>query len=401
MEDETVLGGWGLADRMAILSRQVDRLRTRLQGFKPVNPQDTSRLEDTRRRLVSVCARLKKTTETLIPQLRDRVSAENQWDQWVDLNRQFHTLAANCLALEQRVHLRADKDVAALCAIADRLAEGFSAAVGQPRPHYVLISEAEHFGADASAIHLGYGRLDIWSLNRVAHEFGHLWAEAFADGASGVQKYFAELLLTKKPGSAGGAGTGQVPAMYPPSDWTEAQAKEFFADIVAAFLMGPAYAFACFTLDFNPADDRHSDSHPSGHERAHCILIALNRMVESYRSFSKEELKQILGQLCSFWSATRAATGMPKTIKNRFALEYAIEIAVDRLVQDFPGAQYKSLTAANAVKNTLASRTGELPSGAGDVDVLNGAWLSRWVFGDSQEPAIRRGALEMLMRMSL
>jgi len=379
---------------VAVLSRQIDGLQGRLHEPMSVAPAQGSRLQDTKDRLASLCARLKNMVDTLAAELSDQSPAENQWEQWADLSWQFRGLAADCLALEQSVTVRRDPGAALLCTAADKLAEGFSGAVGKPRSHYVLISEAEHFGVDASAIHLAYGRLEIWNLNRVAHEFGHLWGQECANGPGGSQKSFVEYLT--KASRVENAINGKVTAPSPSPAWNEAQAKEFFADVLATFLMGPAYALACLTLDLSPADDRQSDSHPSGHERACCILMALLRLAPNYCSYYQDDMEKLHQELADFWSATRVAAGKPVTLNHQAELEYAVGIAVSHLLQEIPAAQHKCLEAAYTVRNELARNHERLPGGAQGLDVLNGAWIRRWEGGPAAPSPIGRAAFAML-----
>jgi hypothetical protein len=370
---------------MVVLSTQINRMKLRLNTLPPAAATDTERLEETRDHLVGVCDRLKNEIDRFTDKLKGQLLAEDKWEQWDSLNWQFRALAADCLALEQSQTLRANPETAKLCTIADKLAEGFSRAVRRARRHYVLISETEHFGVNASAIHLGYGRLEIWNLNRVAHEFGHMWAQDFGGE---MQTSFVEQLM-KKENEEDDVGE---------SDWNESHGKEFFADIMAAFLMGPAYAFASMVLDLNPADDSPSDSHPSGHERAQCILLTLERLKQNYHWTSRPELTKLIEDLRIFWSRMRAAMGPQTTLANRTQqkIKLAMGIVVDRLLAEIPDAHYGCLETAFAVKNELASNRNRLPRKAKGIDVLNGAWLRRWAAGPDEVSSIAGGALAML-----
>lgn len=373
--------GWSLKDRMTILSKQINRLNSRLQGLKAATQEDTSRLEDAKDHLMGICDRLENDTDTLAAQLNDQFPVQDKWEQWAELNERFGTLSVDCLALEQSLALRKNEDIALLCTAADKLAEGFSKAIERDRSHFVLISGAEHFRACTSAIHLGYGHLDVWNLNRVAHEFGHLWALEVANGGSGPQEEFCRSLGIEPQTTDATDVVSQTANQSLIPGWKESHAREVFADIVAVFLMGPAYAMACFALDLNPADDRRSSTHPTSHERAHCILMALKELVQSYDPYDREELKKRRNQLCALWSAAREAAGLPAMIEEERGLRFAVEIAIRSLVKKISGAQYKNFAAAYGVRNALDDGRRWLPVEAKSIDVLNGAWLSRWDAG--------------------
>jgi hypothetical protein len=367
-----VLDGRGIVDQAAALGRQVALMRRRLKDLAVADALNGSRLKSARERLFHVCARREEELQGFPGSLSQPI---DQWNNLTDLARKIRALVADCMALEQTVKFRTtDARASSLCGAADRLTEAFSASVGQPRAHYVLVSEAEHFGADASAIHLSFARLEVWNLNRVAHEFGHLWAEEFANGLLGAQRSFVASLTGK---------------------WGEVLAKEFFADIVAAVLIGPAYGYSCLLLDFNPTDLLSSDSHPSNDARAHCILIALEHLANYYEGVTKPLMILLTQHLWTFWSGLRLAVGVKESIPNLVALRWSVETAVDRLKDDIPEARYKTLARAKAVEIALASRDSVRPANASEVDVLNGAWFRR-VNDPDQAASVERMALEML-----
>jgi hypothetical protein len=345
----------GLREQVAAWTRQLVALRTRLADLANADPFNAQRLGDTRQRLLNVCSVREVDLNTFARELIESGTVTDHWTRFAAIARQCRALAADCLALEQSIHLRANKTALAVCAAADRLCEEFSKKIKSPRPHYAVISEAEHFGADASTIHLSYTRLDLWNLNRAVHEFGHLWAEESASGPGGAQTAFI-------------AATG--------NHWEKALAKEFFADLVATFLTGPAYACSCLLLDFNPADRLKTETHPTPDERAHCILMALDLLARNSDEFTRQQMIVLAVELGKFWTAARSDGGAVGPISCAMELESAVDIAVKRLDREIPNAKCRSLSRANAVVNSLGN-AGERPAQAGNVDILNGAWLRR------------------------
>ena len=366
-----MLDGRGMVDQATALGRQIALMRRRLQDPAVANSANGSRLKSARERLLHVCARREEELHRFSGGMSEPA---DQWNNLTDLARRVRALVADCMALEQSVKFRAtDKRLASLCGAADRMSEAFSASVGQPRTHYVLVSEAEHFGADASAIHLSFARLEVWNLNRVAHEFGHLWAEEFANGPLGAQRSFVASLTGK---------------------WGEVLAKEFFADIVAAALIGPAYGYSCLLLDFNPTDRRSSHSHPSNDARAHCILIALEHLAKYYEGITAPLMVSRTQELWQFWSGLRLAVGVKEPTPNLMDLRWAVETAVERLKDDIPGGRFRTLARAREVEMALASGD-ERPDNVSGADVLNGAWFRRLNAPD-EVVSIEKRALDIL-----
>jgi hypothetical protein len=353
-------------------------MRRRLETLRTAVVADAERLGDAKQRLLKVCDLREDEAERLSHDIANAVSLiPEQWASLMALSKKFRALAADCMALEQSVVFRdIDRACTSLCKVGDKLSEEFSGLIGQPRRHYVSVSEAEHFGEEASAIHLSYARLDIWNLNRVAHEFGHLWSsQEFADENAPQASFIRSL---------DGA-------------WSEEPAREFFADIVATFLMGLAYAYSCLLLDFNPADRiASSTSHPSADERAHCILIALNQLAKTYQGNTARQMVQRAEELEQFWAASRAAAGAGGPIGHSRELRWSVQNAVVRLERDFPGAKYRNMALANEVDNALHNKWPR-PIDANCVDILNGAWLRRRVARPNDEPAIQQESLKMLL----
>jgi hypothetical protein len=389
-----------IADQLVALRRQSSLMKKRLEALSTGVVADAERLGDAKRRLLQVCALRADEAERLNHNIENAAFLiPEQWVSLMALSKKFRALAADCMGLAQSVVFRnIDPACTSLCAVGDKLSEEFSRSIGQPRRHYVSVSEAEHFGAEASAIHLSYARLEIWNLNRVAHEFGHLWSEEFAGDENAPQSSFIRLLVpTKEIDESSDSWAMSGDDGDSPTSWTEDQAKEFFADIVAAFLMGLAYGYSCLHLDFNPADRiASSTSHPSADERAYCILIALDQLAKTYEGNTALQMVRLTKDLGEFWSASREAAGAGGPIVHLPKLRLSVQTAIVRLEREFPGAKYRNMALANAVDNAL--RNGDpRPAKANCVDILNGAWLRKRVARPTDERAIQQESLKMLL----
>jgi len=378
----------GINDQVSALRRQVKRTREWLQDLESPDQASAQRLKDIMHQLLPVCGRREEDVNDLARRVSNsRASLRDEWETLAIIDRGVRALVADCAALESRITHRPSEHALSLCTIADRLVEEFSLLVGHPRSHYVLLSEAAHFGTDASVIHLSCARLEVWNLNRAAHEFGHLWAE---ECLAGMQNTFVNAI------SEHWESDSVAPSVSRPREVDSAKQffKEFFADIVATFLMGPAYALSCLRLDFNPVR-KGSDSHPSDDERAHCILATLAQLAEKYDLNTAPKMRWVTEWLEQFWSAARVAAGAGGPLAKSMPLGYDAGAAVNDLTKILPSANYKSLSRANSVNLALKKGLDIQSLGVSCTDVLNGAWFRRLDVPD-EELTIGEKAIAMM-----
>jgi hypothetical protein len=375
--------------RVRELGQQLATMQGRIQALKSSNMRDAERLAHMKESLSGLLGSLMEKFKKFEAVLME--GGGNDWAALKRLNIEFQELARECVACEQSVTLRKQSEGFLLHA-ADKLVEAFSRAVNDPRSHYVLVSENEHLTPKGAAIHASYNRLEVWHLNRVAHEFGHLWAQGVKNDASGLQQRFINRLTPPAAASSGASSAS--------TRWTDVHAREFFADIVATYVCGPAYASACLSLDFDPAEDESSDSHPSGHDRVHCMLIALECLAPTYASYNEENVHYIRKQLVERWNSARISAGRPIEVSDLIALEYAVDLAVDGLVEKMPNAQFKCLAAAYRVDGALRMNRTNPGANARCVDILNGLWLRRGCVDHSSLSALGKLGLKMFLESS-
>jgi len=356
----------GLAEQVRELDLRLNAITARVQAIKP--PDAPAPFLELKKYILGSAQersmKIKKLREDIA-----KAAGADQYKRAVDLRAGVRAIAADCLAFEQSLTLRGQPPARDICIVADRLLQEYSAAVQKPRSHFVLISEAEHFGPYSAAVHLGYGCLSFWSLSETAHEFGHLWA-ADDTFCSGLQDAFLENHA---------------------ADWSEPHRKELFADVVGVYLLGPAFAFAGLLLDFSPAVTKPGETHPTGDQRAYCVLYALEATLDRYEPLHKPTVRGAHQQLLKFWSQARAAAGWKSELANAGDLEYAAQFAIGSLWDELPQAMYRSIPQAHSVENRLAI-LGETGPAVECRDLVNGAWLAR--YSNSQE-AVEIGALQM------
>jgi hypothetical protein len=140
-----------------------------------------------------------------------------------------------------------------LCPIAEALAAEFSRKADIASEHLVLSAASSSFTDLSEVIRIDFGDDSIAALPIVAHEWGHYWS-----------RRWLELSPVRSDPYSGWA------AKYD-SYFSKTHLSELFADFCGTYVLGPAYAYSCFTVHLRPtmAD---SGSHPSAAQRAFWIL---------------------------------------------------------------------------------------------------------------------------------
>jgi len=369
-----------MADQVSELNSRLFLARQRLQSLKPSTTSEQVRFAHAKLRLANACGRREEELAVFAHGLGDaEFATEQQWASLAAHQRAVASVESDCMALQYTALLRQTEPVASVCDAADHLLSEFSSLAATPRTHYVLISAAEQFKGEISAIHLSLGRLDIWGFSRLAHEFGHLWAEEQANTGDGLQKTFVRALA---------------------GNWDEALAKEFFADILATYLLGPCYVYSCLLLDFNPNDRQRSESHPGADERAHVVLAALQEMAKTFEATTAGMLRTMVSELEDFWYRSRTAAGAGGPLQNQMKLQWETAKLLKPVRKSIPGAEYRSLAQAYAVANSLSNGRGR-PHSVSSMDILNGAWLRRRTVRRDDIYEIGNCALQMLRNSEL
>lgn len=147
-----------------------------------------------------------------------------------------------------------------LCHIADALLDELSQRCGLTWNRFTILADAEQFFDLVGIIRLPFPETTFWTLPLAAHEFGHFVAKEMQGRSGGRRSYPIEEFIQQE----GQADPKRI-----------AHLNDLFADVFAAYSLGPAYAYAMLLLRLDPAKPD-SFNHPSSARRAYIILKTLN-----------------------------------------------------------------------------------------------------------------------------
>jgi hypothetical protein len=205
-----------------------------------------------------------------VTKLRDRIdaaaAAEDPWTELREVKDDALGLFTECLGfLGGAVALQAQLDEGR-CRIANRLVATLRRDAHLPGPAISVPAEREYVNTMSDLIRLRFPGEGVWDLPVVVHEFGHAVCDQVGKGAARDAVKQAAAAERAKPGRL-----------------REARYEELWADVVATYVTGPAYAAACLRLRFDPSLAGESDVvsvHPSVDKRAVAILATLRHLEE-------------------------------------------------------------------------------------------------------------------------
>jgi hypothetical protein len=319
--------------------------------------------EDFLARLVSQSTRVARQSS----QLKDGTVTNDSWSTLRGYDEDCSQLFGECLAFLQAARSRGHDVEADLCEIADALLDelvGMLADIKWSR--FTVLASEDYFSDFAQIIRLRFPFCGIWDLPVCAHELGHFVAGRLnlprPDGSH--QLPFQEFKTAFKE-------RGEEWVYY---------LEEYFADIFASFVLGPAYACTCLLLRFDPASaHRESDRrHPSYAKRAYAIVQTLRRM--STEGDSKGDFKAAADLLTELWNKALRSAGESETIPEQNVVEGLVRELYQMLSSGVPGGRFNRWKLANKQTAWLDSsgpRPGVKAADFRISDLLNSAWLCR------------------------
>jgi hypothetical protein len=314
------------------------------------------------------------------------------WSRFGNVRKDCQDTLSECFALTQGALARDAGLDQELCKIADFLLDGLDH-FGPKHikwGRFTILAEMEFFGTMAAVIRLRYPDLSIWNLPVVAHEFGHFVASHLEESDKGKFKEYVQ------------AFQDVLPQVSQPEENEKVEERtrkeleerrriqenrrrmflhEYYADCFATYALGPAYAYTCLLLRFDPkAAFTDGQEHPSYQKRAHVILQTLEEMNKV--KGSKGRYTGIIKNFRCWWQKSVEGASPPEqpaTGKDLYRLEKLVKTLHHRLETKMYGIRYCGWTRAAKIANRLANQQSALPLQPGDKlrDVLNGAWRCR------------------------
>jgi hypothetical protein len=371
-QDQTLL----LAKTSATL-REIERLEQVLE--------DSHIHEDLRQRVANRFAvkikNSRRAVQAIIATLERGATDSSSWTELREARRQIVPLYREFAAFVQGALVRSAGLDEGLCEIGDAMAAELSRRTGPTWDGLTILGpDSESYVDLAGLIRLPFPQTGVWDLPIVGHEFGHFVApllyESTFEGARAyrLKDYLAER-ASHDPRGARHLG-------------------EQFADLFAAYALGPAYACTCVVLRFDVLsafDD--GPFHPSPAKRVYWILKLLEKL--DTRAGLLRPYAPIIDRLRSLWSAGLAAAAPSGGLSDKDVSVLDQELAqmfelFDQLVPD--QARYDSWSRAQGLATGLDPDRDSLPrlqNGETIVDIVNAGWLARLYLNSENALAVR------------
>lgn len=224
---------------------------------------------------------------------------------------------------------------------------------------FTVLGRSEEFSLLTRAISIRYPGASLWDLPVVAHELGHFVGPLLAEEDGQRLQHPLQTLLED---------VGDNAQMR---SWLH----ELFADVFAAYMIGPAYGFTSVYLGFDPLRAGISDhTHPRTGVRVHAIASALRTLKGANMGWAADEVEQV-------WRAlVEASEATPRDVAGD-ELDDWVPRLLGLLTTCLPVSGYAGWMEAQRLRARLADQgSGSMvPTGSGMTlaDVLNAAWLAR------------------------
>ncbi len=245
-----------------------------------------------------------------------------------------------------------------MCGVADKLLAELARLVTLEMQHLTTLAESEFFGTSTRVIRLRYPSVSIWDLPVLAHEFGHWFGPL----------WYVEDALKPYPQRAfidsGALGSRTV-------------TEEYFCDLLAVFLLGPAYVYMCVVLRFDPTSTDDTETHPSDAARAWWVLRVLRLLADAANdSEIRAEYRGTSERLESFWKEYAARSGARELTETE-ALNDVAEDLFDQVLLAMPSAGYTDPSGAWGLVRLYKEKADTRLQPGRLRDLLNACWFLR------------------------
>ncbi len=364
-----------LADVNAHLSR-LDGLLEEVQRFGAALPR-ADEIERVRRRLDAAIGRMLDPLRTRLRRLDgalDRPAAD-RWKELEEIAERLDGVAAELLPVAQGTLARAAGLDGGLCAMAEQLVDTLAPLTGAG-DRVVLLAPTAQASTRTWVVGLPLREVSVWSLAIVAHELGHVAVSRLEDQYG---RRLGEELISGSWRARPGLPS-QATAL--PGPLPRSRAGELFADVFAAFCVGPAYGGALLTGSVpGGAWTPHLD-HPAWGARMRAVL----------RMLDPTPLGWISGWLRNEWTASLTDAG--ESLEAPAHIAAAVDAFTDSALEVMELTASRARFAGTDVLHVGEQlRRGETPPVAADLrTVINAAWEERL------RDALRVGTIEEALR---
>lgn len=334
----------------------------------------------------------KKRIENLRSTTKNGKVAPGSWQTLQANAEKCATLFGECLGFLQASRARGHDVNADLCEIADALLDELGKLTRIEWNRFTVLATEEFFLDLAQIIRLRFPFSGIWDLPVAAHEFGH---------------FVAGRLNVARPD-----GSRYLPFQDEKKNFTEQHKdlgeewmfylEEYFADVFATYVLGPAYAYTCLLLRFDPASAHieKDKRHPSYVKRAYAIVQTLRRM--NGENDSKGDFQKPTDVLDGLWAQILLSAGQTAALsKEEEARVGGIVFSFYEMLKDgAPGARFNRWSNARLRCGLVEAPDGAQVADLNVSDVLNSAWLCR-MKPDSDSGRLSDNVVQLCRRLGV
>lgn len=372
-----------LVARIQALIRELDRAE---KAVEQIDPELRQRVQG---RFFDLFGKQREALKRLREDVNNQQPLRACWSLFRDIRqRDCEPLFQECLALMQGSLVRTSRLDDDLCQIADALLYDLSRRTDILWGRFTILATQEFiFIADMPEIvRVRFPEVSIWSLPIAAHEFGHfVGARLEKERIGGGHVHPFQEFLEKVCGQDAKCA---------------AFLHEYFADLLATYALGPAYACSCILLRFDPWDGYLDKRvHPSESKRVYWILSVLKKMDEA-EAVRQRAYRGVIKHLKQVWEQSLESVGQPGTFEKRLGEETTQQLdawldelyflAEDKLSAIWYRAE-DWLRARTELSNPLLDNK---PLALQDeytlADVLNAAWWCRIQPGGEESARVQR-----------
>jgi hypothetical protein len=359
-------------DERSILMAQIEMLQDNLRraGRALNRPRIDQKLSDRVRPPLSIELQEKEADlKQLLQEVADSQPLDFCWDSFRTVRQGCETIFRECLDFAQGALARDAGLDDGLCRVADALLTYLGRLANITWNRFTMLAEGEFFADLAQVIRLRFPDLSVWTLPIAAHEFGHfVGPEMREKGPGGRFRHpFEDMLETERMNSE--------------KRWS--YLHERFADVFAAYALGPAFACASILLRFDPRTAHlEKERHPGDAERVYLILKTLEKLGEDEGGLIPTPYHSIAGKLRQLWRSSLIAAKREPDLAEAatIPLDVLLESLYALLKRRMPDARYRSLLQAQMLASQLKPDRDTAPKAGKDVtltDALNAAWYCR------------------------
>ena len=322
--------------------------------------------------------------------VRQQIEDQSDTGRWAALktcDKDAQPLFREALAWLQALNAPRWEVVRPVLAMAYALLEELCDTFGVEWLKLTIPDDEDSYSSFMKVIRLRFPLDGIWDLPVLAHEFGHYAAntDGFASplpaqrAIEGVLDRYAPLPPPPPPGVEESAAAKEQRASA-----EAARAKmnlhlnELFADVLAAYVLGPSFGFTTMLLRFDPLRACEDDpQHPAAAIRAFAIIDTLRRLDHDQRDQAKK-FTVALARIQEDWNAVLADVGQGGAQEPEPWVRHAVMQFYSTLLTARPGASYAGWDRADQLYGQLKYQRTPAPLGPASLrDLLNAAWLAR------------------------